>query len=160
MQQTFDEMPRAGVPDAIVMGVFPGSLFSVAMLVPALVLDVALGGQGLRPGFVASVVMGGLAGGILQQLCFNLRSSLRRTYPMRLATFGASYLLVLVACAWVGEWLPVGLPQAWVGFVVLYLALFAVITALVSRSLSRRGVEYRAALDEYHVRRGDGRPAR
>jgi len=149
----FDVEDQETVGKAIMVGVFTGSLWSVmAFLVWAIVTIVAQGpDESTR--YTLSIITGMLAGGIFQQLWFNYRVSSKLDYRARLLGFGFTYFAVLATCAWLGQWLPVANPWAWMSFAITYLVVLALLTLLFSRVYSRRSLSYQQALEEYRSRR-------
>ena len=138
---------------AVMVGVFTGSLWAVvAFLVWAIATTVAQGPvESTR--YTLSVIAAMLAGGIFQQLWFNYRVSSKLDYRARLLGFGFTYFAVLATCAWLGQWLPVANPWAWMSFAITYLVVLALLTLLFSRVYSRRSLSYQQALEEYRSRR-------
>ena len=138
---------------AVMVGVFTGSLWAVvAFLVWAIATTVAQGpDESTR--YTLSVIAAMLTGGIFQQLWFNYRVSSKLDYRARLLGFGFTYFAVLATCAWLGQWLPVANPWAWMSFAITYLVVLALLTLLFSRVYSRRSLSYQQALEEYRSRR-------
>ena len=131
---------------AVMVGVFTGSLWAVvAFLVWAIATTVAQGpDESTR--YTLSVIAAMLTGGIFQQLWFNYRVSSKLDYRARLLGFGFTYFAVLATCAWLGQWLPVANPWAWMSFAITYLVVLALLTLLFSRVYSRRSLSYQQAL--------------
>ena len=89
-----------------------------------------------------------------EQLWFNYLPTRRFAYSTRLFLFGVTYFVVLVACAYLGNWLPRENPYAWASFAIIYLGIFGVLTAAFGHALKKRGIEYKAKLDDYRRSRG------
>ena len=138
---------------AVMVGVFTGSLWAVvAFLVWAIATTVAQGpDESTR--YTLSVIAAMLTGGIFQQLWFNYRVSSKLDYRARVLGFGLTYLVALSACAWLGQWLPVASPWAWMSFLITYLVILALLTLFFSRLYSRHSLSYQQALEEYRSRR-------
>ena len=77
-----------------------------------------------------------------EQLWFNYLPTRRFAYSTRLFLFGVTYFVVLVACAYLGNWLPRENPYAWASFAIIYLGIFGVLTAAFGHALKKRGIEY------------------
>ena len=138
---------------ALIRGIFTGSLIALVMITVGSGIDIA--SEGLTEGtrFCLSYIAAGLTGGILQQIWFNYRPTRRFAYSLRLLGFGLSYYVVLTACATFGQWLPSENPWAWATFTVIFLVILALLTLILGAVLRRRGIEYKAKLDEYHARK-------
>ena len=137
----------------MVSGLLSGSALAVAMLVASLLSSVAVAGMTWVVVLLLSIIVAGLAGGLLQQVWFNPQVlGLGWGYPARIAAFGVSYFVVLAACAWMGAWLPRE-AGPWVGFVVSYLVVLAVMTALFTRVYHRQASAYAKGLADWHARR-------
>ncbi|MGN0287924.1 MAG: hypothetical protein ACI4B6_09715, partial [Atopobiaceae bacterium] len=147
----FDPQMSQTAGRAVAMGTFVGSSWAVAAIA-CWAVGSALAGGGIsqEARWIVSVVLGMLAGGVLQQLWFNFVPSMRLSYARRIAGFGVTYFVVLAGCAVLGEWLPVGIPLAWAGFAGLYLVVLAVLTVVFTVALRRRSSEYQRALDRFH----------
>lgn len=147
---TTEEHVTAG--KAIAMGIFVGSVWVVAAFLIWAIVSIALSGPDESTRYTLSWIAAMLSGGIGQQLWFNYRVSSKLNYPARLLGFGLTYFVVLSTCAWFGQWLPLENPWACVSFVVTYLIVLAVLTAIFTGISRRRGVAYQKALDEYRDR--------
>jgi len=144
---TAEEHVTAG--RAIAMGIFVGSVGVVAVFLIWAIVSIALNGPDESTRYTLSWIAAMLGGGIGQQLWFNYRVSSKLDYRTRVLGFGLTYFAVLSACAWFGRWLPVENPWACVSFVVTYLIILAILTAVFTGVFRRRGVAYQKALDEY-----------
>lgn len=145
----FDREPKNSMSGAVGAGFFTGSMWAVCMLLVCTIVGIAFSGFNRGLAICLSLIIAGIAGGILQQVWFNYRATRRFTYGMRLFLFGITYLVVLAACALMGNWLPAGNPYAWITFVVIYLVVFAVMTVCIGHSLTVRSIEYKKQLDAY-----------
>ena len=141
---------------AVVSGLLSGSAIALTMLLAPALVDAVTTGMTRGLVMLLSIVVAGLAGGLLQQVWFNPRVlGLGWGYPARIAAFGSSYFAVLAACAWVGEFLPRE-AGPWVSFVVFYLVFLALMTALFSRIYHKEASEYAKGLADWRARREDG----
>lgn len=141
------------VGKAIAMGVFVGSVGAVAVFLVWAIISIALNGPDESTRSTLSWIVAMLCGGIGQQLWFNYRMSSKLNYRARVLGFGLTYFAALLACAWFGQWLPVGNPWAYVGFLATYLIVLAILTAIFAGISRRRGIAYQKALDEYRAKR-------
>lgn len=85
----------------------------------------------------------------LQALWFSEAVFKKLAYPARIVGFSACLLPTLALCAWVGQWLPVDNPGAWVMFVVVYLFILAGITAGYGVYFKKTAGGYDKALERY-----------
>lgn len=136
------------------MGVVSGCLVATIVLLCIIVVSALLSGMTAWMVWCLSCIGAGIAGGIFQQLWFNYLPTRRFTYSTRLFLFGVTYFVVLVACAYLGSWLPRENPYAWASFAIIYLGIFGVLTAVFGHALKKRGIEYKAKLDDYRRSRG------
>lgn len=140
---------------AVVSGLLSGSAIAVAMLVASILTGAVSAGITPMMALLLSIVVAGIAGGLLQQVWFNSKVlRIEWSYPARVAAFGLSYFVVLAACAWVGEWLPRE-ASTWAVFVATYLAVLAVLTAFFSHIYRRQASEYAKGLSDWRARRGE-----
>jgi hypothetical protein len=139
---------------AIAMGVFIGSSWAVAAVIACGIAMLVGGAATADIRWILSIVLGMLAGGILQQLWFNFRPALRIAYGRRIAGFGITYFLILALCALLGSWLPEGIPEAWAGFAGLYLLILSILTLAFSFAFRKRSEEYQDLLDRFHKESG------
>ncbi|WP_373576472.1 hypothetical protein [Parafannyhessea umbonata] len=148
---TFNPEVHVTAGGAVSMGAFVGSTWAVGVFVCwAVATAIASGGLDQTTGIVLSVAVAMLAGGILQQLWFNFAPAFRLSYPRRIAGFGVTYYVVLLACAAMGAWLPFGNPYAVAGFTITYLAILAILTVAFTVALRHRVAEYQRVLDRFH----------
>ncbi len=146
---------KTGFAATLYKGLLTGSLFGACT---AIIFCIAGGiSQGWSQGmlYCITLLVAGIACGILQQLWFSWEKSLRLVYPTRLVGFGLTYYLILAACAFWGNWLPVYIVGAWVVFTIIYLVILCILSLIIGRSLSKRGIEYKAKLEEYQAKAED-----
>lgn len=150
----FDGSEHESAGHAVSMGVFVGSAWAVAaMLAWAIGTTVQEGTLSEAAASAMSWMFACLAGGVLQQLWFNYRPATRLSYGKRLAGFGVTYFVALLGCAVLGQWLPAGMPWAWVGFTATYLAILAILTVVFTVAFKRKRAEYQEVLDRFHRNR-------
>jgi hypothetical protein len=149
----FSEDEKRTVGEAISTGFFTGSGITVVILIVCIVGSLIFAGPIAGILLTLSLVIAGIAGGILQQLFFNYLPAFRMSYPVRLFLFSVSYFAVLLGCAYLGNWFPMDNVGAWVLFVVIFLAILLIATLAIGHSLTMRGIEYKAQLDDYHKAR-------
>ncbi|MGI6216936.1 MAG: hypothetical protein ACOYIK_04915 [Coriobacteriales bacterium] len=149
----FSEDEKWTVGPAIATGFFTGSGIVVVVLLVCIVGSLIFAGpiEGIL--LTLSLVIAGIAGGILQQLFFNYMPAYRMSYPMRLFLFSVSYFVVLLGCAFLGNWFPKDIVGAWILFVVIFLAILLIASLAIGHSLKKKGIEYKAKLDDYHEAR-------
>ena len=94
------------------MGVVSGCLVATIVLLCMIVVSALLRGMTAWMVWCLSCIGAGIAGGIFQQLWFNYLPTRRFAYSTRLFLFGVTYFVVLVACAYLGNWLPRENPYA------------------------------------------------
>lgn len=151
-ERLFSDQQFGSVGVAVRAGILVGCLISCVMLVASIAMGVLHGIMNDGMVYCLSLILAGVAGGVLQQLWFNLEATmLRLRYPTRLLGFAMSYYACLVGCALLGHWVP-PIVEAWVGFTVIFLAILLVLTIVFSWMLRRRGLEYDHKLKEYQVR--------
>lgn len=139
---------------ALGTGFYTGSTYAVGTLFVTLLAGIGFAGPTAGILLSLSVLVAGLACGILQQIWFNWEGTLRWSYPVRLAWFGVTLFASLAACAWLGGWVPKGNLWAWLIFSLVFLAILAVLTVVIGHSLRRQGVDYKRQLEDYRSRRG------
>lgn len=145
-----EEPPRT----SLAAGLSMGCVIAVVMLLATTFAGIAAFGMSKGLAICLSCIVAGVAGGLLQQVCFNPRVlGLPWGYPARVALFGIAYLAALVPCAWLGGWLPVDVPGAWISFVVIYLVILGACTFGLSRRYRRQRAAYAECLDAYRARR-------
>jgi hypothetical protein len=149
----FSEDEKRTVGQAVSTGFFTGSGIAVVMLIVFIVLGLIFAGPVEGILLALSLIIAGIAGGILQQLFFNYLPAFRMSYPVRIFLFSISYFAVLIGCAFLGDWFPKDNVGAWILFVVIFLAILLVLTLVIGHSLTMRGIEYKAKLDDYHKSR-------
>lgn len=147
------EGPFVSMGAAVGAGYATGAGVGCGMLVASILMGAAFGTWNEGMALCLSLVLAGVAMGILQQLWFNWERAYAWPYGRRVAGFGLTYFPVLVGCALLGDWLPAGVPGAWAIFAGLYLAILLVLTVLITRSLQRRGLEYQRDLEAYRQRK-------
>lgn len=150
----FDGSEHESAGRAVSMGVFVGSACAVAAtLTWAIGTAIQTGALGEAAASAMSWIFACLAGGVLQQLWFNYRPATQLSYGRRVAGFGVTYFLALSGCAVLGQWLPVGMPWAWVGFTATYLVLLAILTMTFTAAFKQKKAEYQKVLDRFHSSR-------
>jgi hypothetical protein len=152
----FSEDEKWTVGPAIATGFFTGSGIAIVMIAIGLVGSLIYAGplEGIL--LTMSLVIAGVAGGVLQQLFFNYMPAFRMSYAVRVFLFSVLYFVVLLGCAFLGNWFPKDVPGAWVLFVAIFLAILLVTSLTIGHSLKKKGIEYKAKLDDYHdARKGE-----
>lgn len=145
-----EEPPRT----SLAAGLSMGCVMAVVVLLAVTLAGIAASGMSQGLAICLSCIVAGVAGGLLQQVCFNPRVlGLPWGYPARVALFGIAYLAALVPCAWLGGWLPVDVPGAWITFVIIYLVILGACTFGFSRRYRHERAAYAERLDAYHARR-------
>lgn len=149
----FSDYEKWTAGPAIATGFFIGSGITVVILLVCIVGSLIFAGpiEGIL--LTLSLIIAGLAGGILNQLFFNYLPAFRMSYPVRMFLFSVSYFVVLLGCAYLGNWFPKDVVGAWVLFVVIFLAILLIASLTIGHSLKKRGIEYKAKLDDYHETR-------
>ena len=147
--QVFDTSTPLTTKSLIARGFFSGSGIAVIMLVLLIAIGCAFDGINQDEIMCLTIIAAGVAGGLLQQLWFNIRLNSRMGYPTRLAGFGLTYFAVLAGCAYVGTWLPTDNPWAWASFAVTFLVILAIVTAVITHFIKRNGATYNQLLAEY-----------
>ncbi|WP_051353659.1 hypothetical protein [Atopobium fossor] len=132
-------------------GAAQGCVLAVVMLVVGVLLDYVMKGSFLHNNLIASIIVAGVAGGILQEFWFDYDTKILASlhYTLRILGFGLSYFVVLFGCAWFGMWLPVTNIAAWVTFVILYLLILAMHTIVINAAFKKQGGTYVEQLEEY-----------
>lgn len=88
------------------------------------------------------------AGSLLQGLCFTDWVLKKLRYTWRLALFCVLFLPLLAFVAWVGHWFPMQ-RRAWLGFLGIFLAVFAAMTAGFEMYYRMTGRKYDGLLGQY-----------
>ncbi|WP_298578509.1 hypothetical protein [uncultured Olegusella sp.] len=137
-----------------VRGILSGSLFAVVGLLLACAVCAAVGkwNQGIAICF--SLIIASLLGGLLQQFWFSYLLLMKPSYPVRIAGFGLSYFVVLSFCASIGAWFPAKNLGAWIGFIVSYLLILAIMTAGFTLAFRHQGASYSERLAAYRKQQG------
>lgn len=137
-----------------VRGILSGSLFAVVGLLLACTVCAAVGkwNQGIAICF--SLIIASLLGGLLQQFWFSYLLLMKPSYPVRIAGFGLSYFVVLSFCASLGAWFPAKNLGAWIGFIVSYLLILAIMTAGFTLAFRHQGASYSERLAAYRKQQG------
>ena len=137
-----------------VRGILSGSLFAVVglLLACAVCAAVGKGNQGIAICF--SLIIASLLGGLLQQFWFSYLLLMKPSYPVRIAGFGLSYFVVLSFCASIGAWFPAKNLGAWIGFIVSYLLILAIMTAGFTLAFRHQGASYSERLAAYRKQQG------
>lgn len=89
---------------------------------------------------------------VLQAFWFTGAVFKKLAYPARIAGFGTCLLPVLALCAWLGPWIPVGMPEAWACFVIVYLVILAGMTIGYTAYFKKTAGGYDQALARYRER--------
>ena len=97
----------------------------------------------------ASILGFSIALAALQAFWFTEVALKKLSYPARIAGFGLCGLPALSACAWIGQWFPTDLPSAWALFVLIYLVLLAIMTALYTIHFKKTVGSFEQALATY-----------
>lgn len=137
------------------------TFFTLAMAI-SLALGYVFAGAGIGPydepraalNLCLSLLLASLGMASLQTLWFEPASPLfkRLPYPARIGGFGLTALPVLVGCAFVGQWLPLTHPGAWIGFVVTFLVIMVAMTAGYTWYYARKAGSYDRAFRLYRER--------
>ncbi len=135
---------------ATIRGIFMGCAITIVMFLIYALIEMAFAGYTQTVGYLLSFIAAGVIGGLLQQLWFNWHVNTKMSYPARIAGFGLTYFVVLLACAWAGGWIPAEAPMvAWGSFVAIYLVVLVAVTIVISYIFHRTGKNYTQQLEEY-----------
>lgn len=146
-----EEPPRTALAAAL----SSGCAITVVTLLITTLMGVVFSGMSEGLAISLTIIVAGMAGGLLQQLCFNHRVlRLHVSEPARVALFGVAYLAVLVPCAVAGGWMPSDVPGAWMTFGCIYLVILAACTLFFTWRRRRQNAEYARRLESYRARRG------
>lgn len=141
------------VGKAIWYGTVSGCVFAVAVLLGFIVIGWASAGLSHEIALCLSIILMGLATGILQQLWFNCEPVVVRiSYPVRVVGFAVLFYPCLAGCAVLGSWFPMGAGQ-WLLFTLIYLAFLALFTAIFGYIYRKENREYDRKLQEHRAAR-------
>ncbi len=112
-----------------------------------------LGWKGIPLGVLLQLLLLSVVGSLLQGVMFTERLIKSMAYPARLLLFAVTFLAVLSVFAWKGKWFPAGEFGNWLTFAVIFLAVFAVMTAGYEIYFRLAGKKYDGLLGERQ--RGD-----
>lgn len=145
--------PSPTLAGALGAGWYVGSAIATGAMLVMMAAMAAVKGLDQGELLFLTYTLAFLAGGILQQVWFNWEATMRLAYSGRMVGFGLSYFALLLALAWLGNWVPKDQPGAWIAFVVTYLLILGGLSVLIESSLRRQGIEYKEKLDEYRARK-------
>lgn len=92
---------------------------------------------------------------LLQGLWFTDKLLKKPSYPVRIFGFGVTGFVVLALCAWIFEWMPHDIPEAWISFTVIYLVILGAFCVGYQVRFKRTCGSFDAALRAYHEQEKD-----
>lgn len=105
--------------------------------------------QTARVSVLASLLLVSVAAGGLQLIAFSSLVIKKLGYGWRLAVFALPFFAVLTGTAVAFHWFPAQSARAWVSYVLIFLVLFAAITAGFEMYYRLSGKRYDSRLDWY-----------
>lgn len=108
--------------------------------------------DGISLAVLAQLFFLSVIGSLLQGIMFTEWLIKSMIYPVRLLLFAVMFLAVLSVFAWKGRWFPVGEFGNWLTFAVIFLVIFAVMTAGYEIYFRLAGKKYDGLLGERQKR--------
>lgn len=128
-------------------------MFTVFMLVGTLAAIPFIGLQyGLK--MTLTLLLAAAAFAVLRGIWFTDKVIRRLSYPLRIFGFGITSFILLVFCAWIGDWFPMDNPWAWVTFSAIFLVTLVIFCIAYQVYFKRTVGNFDAALRQYHERMG------
>lgn len=90
-----------------------------------------------------------VAAAVLQMIAFSDICIKKMAYTKRLAIFMFPFLIIITAFAVMGEWFPTENIGAWITFIGIFIACFAISTLLFEIHFRITGNKYTGILNEY-----------